>query len=109
LLLVGGMSACKKSETEPGPANPVTVSYAQTNCADPWAATAPNASTDDGFQTAVQQYVEQKGVKLYSVKINNTATQATCRACTCPTGRSLEAKVAATDVAALTQIGFKQQ
>ncbi|QJX46081.1 hypothetical protein HMJ29_03650 [Hymenobacter taeanensis] len=108
LILVAGASACDKEETEPGPANPVTVRYAQTNCADPWATTAPNTTTDEGFQQAVQQYVEQKGVKLYGIKISNSASQVTCRACACPTGKVLEAKVEATEVATVKQIGFKQ-
>jgi putative hemolysin len=106
--LAAGVSACKKSEAEPAPANPVTVRYAQTNCADPWATAASNPNTDEDFQAAVQQYVQQKGIKLYSVKVSTTATQGACRACTCPTGRSLEAKVEATDVAALKQVGFQQ-
>ncbi|TGD81303.1 hypothetical protein [Hymenobacter wooponensis] len=108
-VVAAGISACKKSDAEPSPNNPVTVTYAQTVCADPWAVSSTSANTDEGFQQVVQQYVGQKGVKLYSIKISNTAVQtSTCRTCTCPTGRMLEAKVEATDVAALKQMGFKQ-
>lgn len=106
--LAAGLSACKKSEAEPSPINSVTVRYAQTNCADPWAATAANPNTDEGFQAAVEQYMQQKGIKLYSVKVSTMAASAVCRDCTCPTGRSLEAKVESTDVAALRQVGFQQ-
>ncbi|TGE10074.1 hypothetical protein [Hymenobacter fodinae] len=107
--LAAGVAACKKSDAEPAPANPVTVRYAQTFCADPWITSATNPSTDEGFQTVVEQYVGQKNIKLYSIKISTTAILGNCRTCSCPTGRTLEAKVEATDVAALKQVGFQQQ
>lgn len=102
-LLVGTLATgCEKSEATPE--NLVAVRYSQTQCADPWA--NPGQNSDQGFLEAATRYVQQRGIQLYqpTVKPGNPAV---CAACTCPTGRVLEARAASADVAALAAMGFQ--
>jgi hypothetical protein len=102
-----GLVGCAGTDTEPSPANGVTVSYAQTSCADPWY--APGTNSDAGFQQALENYVRQQGIKLYQVHLTASGQQAMCLACSCTTGRRVEAVAEAKDVDALLKMGFKQQ
>lgn len=103
-----GLAACSKSEpgAEPCPKDAVALRYAQTGCADPWA--GANQNTDAAFQGAAVQYVQQRGIQLYRVQVDNNGQPTVCLACTCPTGRRLLVFVQPADVPALVQLGFRQ-
>lgn len=105
LMLAALVMGCGTTDTAPEPQGPVTVRYAQTQCADPWAGAGQN--TDQGFEAAAKAYVQQQGIQLYSSSVT-TAGAAVCAACTCPTGRVLQATVSPADVAALEALGFKR-
>ena len=72
-----GLAGCTETDIEP--AKGVTVSYAQTSCADPW--NAPGTDYDAGFQQALENYVRQQGIKLYQVRLTASGQQAMCLAC----------------------------
>ncbi|RPD50698.1 hypothetical protein [Paracnuella aquatica] len=80
--------ACNKNrsvllENKQLSADLVTYAYAQTQCADPWP-----ASTDDNVTAQnVRRYLDSAGVPVSSVNIKKTALEASCLACTCPSGK----------------------
>jgi hypothetical protein len=77
---------CNKNENilskEPGDSL-LTFSYAQTQCADPW----PASADDNVTAQNVRRFLDSAGVPVSSVNIKKTALEATCLACTCPSGK----------------------
>ncbi|RZK92562.1 MAG: hypothetical protein EOO62_32960 [Hymenobacter sp.] len=108
LWLLGGLSAfagasCKKS-AEPDP-DAVEVSYAQTQCADPWGLTKGNQQLRD----AAFAYLQAKGVTSFPFTISTGGPVAVCAACSCPTGVVLTGTARKTDLPVLLAIGFVQR
>ncbi|MGI4863772.1 MAG: hypothetical protein ACRYFZ_07585 [Janthinobacterium lividum] len=96
-------ASCKKSTTEPDP-DAVQVSYAQTQCADPWGLTTGNQQLRD----AAVAYIKAKGVTTFPLTVSTAGPMAICTACTCPTGVVLTGTARKTDLVALQAIGFVQ-
>lgn len=61
----------------------LTFSYAQTQCADPW----PSSADDNVTAQNVRRFLDSAGVPVSSVNIKKTSLEATCLACTCPSGK----------------------
>lgn len=108
LGLLGGLctfggASCKK-DSEPDP-NAVEVSYAQTQCADPWGLTQGNQQLKD----AAAAYLKAKGVTAFPFAISTASPTAGCAACSCPTGVVLTGTARKTDLPVLQAIGFVQR
>ena len=95
---------CDKTDSEPNQS--IQVSYAQTSCDDPWARAGQN--TPVGFQGAVEQYLQPKGIQLNQVQVSTGAAEV-CRACFCKTGLELHAAVKNEDLSVLLDLGFQQK
>ena len=100
LCLAAGAS-CNKTTPEPNP-DEVKVSYAQTQCADPWGLTQNTQQLRD----AAAAYLKAKGVTPFPFTVSNTNPVINCAACTCPTGVLLSGTARTADLPALQAMGF---
>ncbi len=99
LCALAGASCQKSSDTDP---EAVEVSYAATQCADPWGLTTSNQQ----LRQAAYDYVKAKGITPFSLSSSASIPAAVCSACTCPTGVVLTGTARRADLPALQAIGF---
>ena len=107
--LLGGLCAiaaagCDCEKEAPAP-ELVGVRYAQTQCADRWG----KASDTQQLVAAAQTYLAQQGLTLHQPQASGKTDEATCTACTCPTGLVLEGRVQPADLSAVLALGFTKQ
>jgi hypothetical protein len=108
LCAIAALSCTSKEEVRPEPApksDAVTVTYAQTQCADRWGQ-APSAQQ---LVAKAQAYLAQQGLTLNQPQAAATGQASTCAACTCPTGLVLEATVSPADLPAVLALGFTKK
>ncbi|QHL88299.1 hypothetical protein GU926_13000 [Nibribacter ruber] len=79
------------------------LSYAETQCADPW---GYGNSQQDKAQY-VKGYLEKQGIQVFNISLIKESEGAMCLACTCPSGRVLRVQVKKEDEAKLLALGFK--
>ena len=101
---------CKKDEIRPEPEQKpkqelVTVSYAQTQCADRWG----QAQGAQQLVAKAQAYLAQQGLTLNQPQAAASGQASACAACTCPTGLVLEAAVSPADLPAVLALGFTKK
>lgn len=96
-------ASCHKTTAEPAEET-VTVSYAQTQCADRWG----QASGVQQLQTVASAYLAQQGITGHTLQASVTSAAAVCSACNCPTGLVLAGSVRKADLPALLALGFKK-
>lgn len=80
-LLILILAACTKSEVIKD--RFITLSYQQTQCADPW-----NNSVDDSITLKnVNEHLKSNGIYVASLLIKQESMAEICTACTCKTGK----------------------
>ena len=100
-LLLGG---CNRSDDNDC-SDCVLLSYAQTQCADPWGYGADGSAI--AVEYAVRDFFASRGVVLNTVTISGaTAPVTTCAACSCPSGKTIYVLVNSADSASLISLGF---
>jgi hypothetical protein len=96
-------ASCSKNTVEPEDGK-VQVSYAQTQCADPWGSVNGNLQ----LVTAASTYLASKGITLTNAQASQVSGPAACLACTCGTGVVLTGTVDSTQLAAVQALRFKK-
>ena len=94
-------ASCHKTAADPDP-EAVQVSYAHTQCADPWGYTTSNQQLVDAAYT----YIKNKGITPFALQASTTGSMPVCTACSCPTGVVLTGTARMADWPALQVIGF---
>jgi hypothetical protein len=103
LCAFASTSCHQQRDPEPIRSDLAQVSYAQTQCADKWGI----AATPAQLETVATTYLAQQGINLVNAHAAKTGgMEATCSACTCPTGRVLTGQVAYSQLAAIKAQGF---
>lgn len=80
-LLILILTACTKNEVIKD--RFITLSYQQTQCADPWI----NSVEDSTTLKNISEYVKSNGIYVASLLIKQESTAEICTACTCKTGK----------------------
>lgn len=84
----------------------IWVYYDETKCADPW---ETNENTSVKVKTkAIENYLENKGVKVFKVKINDDGTAEECKSCFCKTGSRIKCKINEDEIEKMKEEGFYQ-
>jgi hypothetical protein len=87
------------------PPTTIRVSYAQTQCADPWG----QAREPQQFYAEAKAYLTQQGIAFTQLPTTITNQDPiVCNACICPTGVVLEGTVSPADLPAVLALGFRQ-
>jgi hypothetical protein len=102
LCAFASTSCHQQRDPEPILSDLAQVSYAQTQCADKWGMAATSAQ----LETVATTYLAQQGINLVNAHAAKTGMEATCNACTCPTGLVLTGQVAYSQLAAIQAQGF---
>jgi hypothetical protein len=104
-FLLTALFTCNKEDYALKEGNNLTFTYAATQCADPWQNNASNEVTAQN----VKSYLESQGVEVITVSVNRTSNDATCLACTCPSGKTIYVTVADSESIRikLLQLGFQ--
>ena len=98
-------TSCHHSDPEPLLNDQAQVSYAQTQCADPWGFTRDNQQ----LKTLATTYLAQQNIAFSATQATQTnAGAGVCAACTCPTGVVLTGTVPLSQLAAIQALGFKK-
>lgn len=84
LLLLPVVSGCEKESLC---SDCVRLTYAQTQCADPWGY-GTNGS-DAEVAAAVRDFFVSNGVPIYDVVVDGSTAAAVCLACSCTTGKTI--------------------
>ncbi len=86
--------------------NTIWVYYDETKCANSWG-TNENTLENERIK-AVEEYFEDKGVKIFAVEITKDGTLEFCRACHCRTGNRIKCKIKESDLSKMEKEGFYQ-
>jgi hypothetical protein len=102
LLALLAMACDKDNDCENGK---VTLSYAQTACADPW----QSSGTDQGVLANVSNYLDSLNLLAFDLQIQTVHSPAVCLACTCKTGKiiSLRTYNHPLNISKFNEIGFQ--
>jgi len=84
----------------------VVVTYAETQCADPW----QRGERDLETLRNIENFLRAEGIRFYGIRIVAASEGLiTCLACNCGTGRRIEGKVHKDDLEAIKRYGFTLQ
>ena len=87
---------CKKQSST------VEVTYAQTQCEDPWGREASSEAT----VTKLTSYLAEKGLTMSDVRLVKEKEGMMCMACNCATGQVFYGLVAKDDLEKAKELGF---
>lgn len=86
----------------------VWMSYAQTQCADPWQMLIEDMTDSQNVLDAVEEYLlTEYDVKVLDSEINMNDPGMVCLACSCTSGNTIRIKVKDTVVENLSELGFQ--
>lgn len=85
MLLVMLVTAFTCRKTNPGEDEYITLSYKQTQCADPWR----TGATDSLTLANVSTYLAAQGLYVASLQIKTDDVASVCLACQCKTGKTI--------------------
>lgn len=100
-LLIAGVACKKPKPVVTYPAN--ELHYKETGCSDPWR--VPKA-TDAELAENVKDWLLLQNITVLEIKITTGHEEIQCKACTCPTGRRIQALFAPSDTAKAKSFGF---
>ncbi len=85
----------------------VWYSYNETQCADPWATGFGNDEAQ--VKSEVEEYLENLGVVVAEVDMNNNGVVAVCLACSCTSGRIIRVRSTEDAEDTMTAEGFSRE
>lgn len=83
----------------------ITMTYEQTSCNDEW---GYNHDSDSDQVNLVEEYLEDKGVKVKKISLTDDGVGQSCLACSCTTGRIFVVEVDSKYKDELSDLGFTQ-
>ena len=104
ILLLMSAFQCERESIEPRSNENQSVTYGETQCADPWKRGATNAET----LRNIEAFMQTNQIRFTGTDITTAETfLSSCTACQCASGRVIQGTVAKEDLTRIAQFGFK--
>jgi len=104
LLLLMGAFQCERQSIEARSDENQSVTYAETQCADPW----KKGATDTETLRNIETFLQANQIRFTGTGITLATTgPMLCLACKCASGRVIQGTVSKEDLTRIAQFGFK--